>query len=157
MCWRVGSGAMCELRPARAEEAPALRQMVRAAYAHYVPRLDREPAPRLDDYAARIADHQAFVLEADGALQGVAVLEDSETGLFLDNIAVVSGAQGTGLGRQMLTWIEAEGRRRGHQRLWLYTNEVMAENIAMYQRLGFGETHRAEESGYRRVFFEKSL
>jgi GNAT superfamily N-acetyltransferase len=111
----------------------------------------------LDDYAARIADHQAFVLEADGALQGVAVLQDSETGLFLDNIAVAPGAQGQGLGRQMMSWIEAEGRRRGHQRLWLYTNEVMAENIAMYQRLGFGETHRAEESGYRRVFFEKSL
>ncbi|MCA3420370.1 MAG: GNAT family N-acetyltransferase [Roseomonas sp.] len=148
---------MCELRPARAEEAPALRQMVRAAYAHYVPRLDREPAPMLDDYAARIADHQAFVLEADGALQGLAVLEDSEAGLFLDNIAVAPGAQGKGLGRQMLAWIEAEGRRRGHQRLWLYTNEVMAENIALYQRLGFGETHRAEEAGYRRVFFEKSL
>lgn len=157
MCWRVGFGAMCELRPARTEEAPALRQMVRAAYAHYVPRLDREPAPMLDDYAARIADQQAFVLEADGALQGVAVLEDSETGLFLDNIAVAPSAQGKGLGRQMLAWIEAEGRRRGYQRLWLYTNEVMAENIAMYQRLGFGETHRAEEAGYRRVFFEKSL
>ena len=148
---------MCELRPARAEEAPALRQMVRSAYAHYVPRLDREPAPMLDDYAARITDHQAFVLEADGALQGLAVLEDSETGLFLDNIAVAPVAQGKGLGRQMLAWIEAEGRRRGHQRLWLYTNEVMAENIAMYQRLGFGETHRAEEAGYHRVFFEKSL
>lgn len=148
---------MCELRPAHAEEAPALRQLVRTAYAHYVPRLGREPSPMLDDYAARIADHQAFVLEADGALQGVAVLEDSETGLFLDNIAVAPCAQGKGLGRQMLAWIEAEGRRRGHKRLWLYTNEVMAENISMYHHLGFGETHRAEESGYCRVFLEKSL
>ncbi|MBM3588295.1 MAG: GNAT family N-acetyltransferase [Alphaproteobacteria bacterium] len=148
---------MCELRPARAEEAPALRLLVRTAYAHYVLRLEREPAPMLDDYAARIADCQASVLEAEGALQGVAVLEDSETGLFLENIMVAPSAQGKGLGRQMLTWIEAEGRRRGHQRLWLYTHEVMAENIAMYQRMGFGEAHRAEEAGYRRVFFEKSL
>ena len=148
---------MCELRPAHAEEAPALRQLVRTAYAHYVPRLGREPAPMLDDYAARIAQRQAFVVEADGALQGVAVLEDSEEGLYLDNIAVAPAARGTGLGRQMLAWIEAEGRRRGHQRLWLYTNEVMAENIAMYHHLGFGETHRAEEAGYRRVFFEQSL
>ena len=148
---------MCELRPARAEEAPALRRMVRAAYARYVPRLDREPAPMLDDYAARIAGGQAFVLEDNGALCGVAVLEDGPQGLFLDNIAVTPESQGTGLGRKMLAWIEAEGRRRGHARLWLYTNEVMEENIAMYQRLGFGETHRAEEAGYRRVFFEKSL
>lgn len=148
---------MCELRPARAEEAPALRRMVRAAYARYVPRLDREPAPMLDDYAARIAGGQAFVLEDNGALCGVAVLEDGPQGLFLDNIAVTPKSQGTGLGRKMLAWIEAEGRRRGHSRLWLYKNEVMEENIAMYQRLGFGETHRAEEAGYRRVFFEKSL
>ena len=25
----------------------------------------------------------------------------------------------------------------GHKRLWLYTNKLMAENIAFYQRLGY--------------------
>ena len=46
---------MNEPRPARPDEARALRDLVRAAYAIYIPRLGHEPAPMLDDYAARIA------------------------------------------------------------------------------------------------------
>jgi hypothetical protein len=39
----------------------------------------------------------------------------------------------------------------------LYTNIVMTENLALYTRLGFEETHRADEDGYRRVFMRKRL
>ena len=48
-------------RLARPGEAEALRDLVRAAYAHYVPRLGREPFPIPDDYAARIRAGQAWV------------------------------------------------------------------------------------------------
>ena len=64
------------LRPARPGDAPALRALVRAAYAHYVPRMGREPAPMGDDYAARIAAGQAWLLEQDGVAIGALVLED---------------------------------------------------------------------------------
>jgi hypothetical protein len=33
----------------------------------------------------------------------------------------------------------------------------MTENLAYYPRLGFRETDRREEDGYRRVFFEKRV
>jgi hypothetical protein len=39
----------------------------------------------------------------------------------------------------------------------LYTNEAMVENLRLYRRLGFVETDRRVEDGYRRVFFRKSL
>jgi hypothetical protein len=39
----------------------------------------------------------------------------------------------------------------------LYTNEAMTENIALYSRIGFMETHRAEERGLRRVYMIKTL
>ncbi len=39
----------------------------------------------------------------------------------------------------------------------LYTNEAMVENLRLYPRLGFVETGRRVEDGYRRVFFRKSL
>jgi ribosomal protein S18 acetylase RimI-like enzyme len=39
----------------------------------------------------------------------------------------------------------------------LYTNEVMVENLAFYQRLGFVEVERRMDEGYRRVFLRKSL
>jgi GNAT superfamily N-acetyltransferase len=144
-------------RPARPDEAPALRDLVRAAYAKYVPRLGREPAPMLDDYAARIEAGQAFVLKEGDALVGALILEDEPDALMLYNIAVSPDAQGQGLGRRLIAFTEAEARRRGYGLLKLYTNEKMVENVAMYPRLGFTETHRGSEAGHRRVYFEKRL
>lgn len=148
---------MTEPRPAHPDEAPALRDLVRSAYAKYVPRLNREPAPMLDDYAARIAAGQAWVLEEAGALVGALILDDEPDGLLLYNIAVAPDAQGQGVGRRLIAFTEAEARRRGYALLRLYTNELMVENVAMYPRLGFTETHRGSEAGHRRVYFEKRL
>lgn len=146
---------MSEPRLARTEEAAALRDLVRAAYAKYIPRLGREPAPMLDDYAARIAAGQAWILEEEGRPLGVLILEDEAGALLLCNIAVAPDAQGKGIARRLIAFTEAEARRRGHARLRLYTNEKMVENVAMYPRLGFTETHRGDEAGHRRVYFEK--
>lgn len=144
-------------RLARAEEAPVLHALVREAYAHYVPRIGREPAPMTDDYSARIAAGEAWVEEADGAPVGVLVLEEGEDGLLLDNIAVAPAAHGKGHGKALLEFAEAEARRRGHRRIHLYTNEKMVENIALYTRIGYVETHRAQQAGHHRVFMEKRL
>lgn len=46
---------------------------------------------------------------------------------------------------------------RGLNRLSLYTNEVMTENLAIYSRLGYREVDRREAEGYRRVFMEKYI
>jgi len=143
-------------RRARPDEAAALRALVRAAYAPWVPLIGREPGPMGDDYAARIAAGQAWVVERDGALLGALVIEDTPTGLLVDNVAVAREARGTGLGRALMAFAEAEAVRRGHASIWLYTHEKMTTNIALYERLGFVETHRAEQSGFARVFMAKA-
>ena len=144
-------------RLARPEEAATLRALVREAYAHYVPRMGREPAPMTDDYAARIAAGEAWIEEAEGTPVGVLVLEESEGGLLLDNIAVAPAALGKGYGKLLLQFAEAEAMRRGYTRIHLYTNEKMVENIALYTRIGYVETHRARQAGHNRVFMEKRL
>lgn len=146
-------------RPARPDEADSLRALVRAAYAGWVPVIGREPAPMGDDYAARIAAGQAWVLEgAGGALLGALILEPAADGaLLLDNVAVRPDRHGQGIGRLLMGFAEAEARRRGAARIRLYTHERMAANIALYRRLGYAETHRAEQAGFRRVFLEKIL
>lgn len=143
------------IRLARAAEVHALRALVRAAYAHYVPRLGREPAPMADDHAARIAAGQAWVLERRGMIEGVLVLEDTPEGLLLDNIAAAT--PGRGVGSALMEFAEAEARRRGHAHVWLYTNAAMVENIALYTRRGYVETHRAEQHGLHRVFMAKPV
>ena len=119
--------------------------------------MDKPPGPVLDDYTARVAKGEAFVLaDADG-IAGVLVLIEREDHLLLDNVAVDPARQGRGHGRRLVDFAEAEARRRGHPEIRLYTNEVMQENVGLYERLGYAVTGRGEEAGYRRVFMAKAL
>ena len=127
------------IRPACPEDAEAARQLVQAAYGHYVTRMGKPPGPMLDDHVQRIADGQVWVLEEDGALAGLLVLEDAQdSALLLDNVAVAPSAQGKGYGRALIAFAEAEARRRGHGEVRLYTHVLI---LAL---------HVSERSGIRR-------
>src|SRR3546814_6886750 len=102
------------IRPARLADQARIEVIVEAAYSPYLARMNRKPAPMVDDYAARIAAGQAHVLEQDGAIVGILVLEPGDSFLLLDNIAVDPGHHGTGLGRRLMDFAEEEARRRGY-------------------------------------------
>ena len=104
------------IRAAGNRDAPAMRDVVHAAYRHYIPRIGKPPGPMLDDYAQRIADGQAWVLEDGGHIVGILVLEETPAGFLLDNIAVLPECQGKGHGRALIEFAEAEARRRGFRR-----------------------------------------
>jgi ribosomal protein S18 acetylase RimI-like enzyme len=146
------------IRRAQSEDRAAVEAIVRDAYAIYIERIGRPPGPMLDDYAALIADGAVSVLEEpDGTLAAIIVLLRKPDHLLLDNIAVRPDRQGSGLGRQLIAFAEAEAQRLGHPELRLYTHETMTENIALYTRLGFVETGRGRDAGYDRVFMTKQL
>lgn len=145
------------VRPAREGEEDAIRGLVRRAYAMYVPRMGKEPGPMMDDYAARIADGAAYVLESGGAMCGALVLLNFPGYMLLDNVAIDPACQGMGLGRILIDFAEGEALRRGYPEIRLYTHETMTENIAMYPRLGYEESHRVTEKGYARVYMRKQI
>jgi ribosomal protein S18 acetylase RimI-like enzyme len=146
------------IRPAVAEDGEAVAACSRAAYATYVERLGREPAPMGADYAALIARGHVWVADARGAVRGVLVLEP---GVNRDYLLVWSVAapvfQGRGLCRRLLAFAEAEAARRGMAEVRLFTNELMTENLAFYTRLGYEETERRQEGPHRRVYLRKGL
>ena len=145
------------LRAARPEEAAALHALVDRAYGPYIAIIGRPPAPMTDDYATRIADGQATVLEHDGAIAGLLVMVAEPDHLYLDNIAVDPDAQHQGTGRFLLEHVFAEARRRGLPEVRLVTNEKMLRNIGIYTRFGFEEYARQEMGGYHRVLMRKRL
>jgi len=108
-----------------------------------------------DDYGAHILQGRVYVLETEGTVQGILVLIPEINTMLLDNVAVASSAQGLGFGRALLEFAEQAARHAGFHSIRLYTNEAMTENIALYSRLGYVETHRVEEKGFRRVYMTK--
>ncbi len=148
---------MIKIRVAVAGDLAAVQALVDAAYAPYIPRLGRAPGPMSDDYAAAIAQRQVHLLEIDVMLAGLLVLIAEPEALLIDNIAVAPAFQGQDLGRRLMAFAEQTAKQRGLDRLRLYTNELMTENIGWYTRLGFHETHRAVQAGFRRVYMSREL
>jgi ribosomal protein S18 acetylase RimI-like enzyme len=147
------------IRPAEPGDAAAIRDLVRAAYAGYVGRIGKQPAPMLEDYPALIRAGEVWVLAGEAGVEvlGVLVMRPAEDHLFVDNVAVAPGHQGRGLGRELMAFAEERAERDGLPEIRLYTNEKMHENLAVYGKLGFEETGRRLDGGYRRVFMRKRL
>ena len=145
------------IRPAEPGDAAAVRDLVRAAYAGYVGRIGKQPAPMLEDYSALIRAGEVWVLAGDGEVLGVLVIRPAEDHLFLSNVAVSPGHQGRGLGRELVAFAEEKAAEHGMPEVRPYTNEKMHENLDVYARLGFEETGRGLDGGYRRVFMRKRL
>jgi len=148
---------MVTVRLAAPGEAAALCAIAREAYQRYVPRIGREPAPMSADYAAAVRDGQAWVAVGRGQVIGFVVLIAQPDHLLLENLAVRPSWQGRGVGSRLLALAEDVAGRLRLAEVRLYTNEAMTENLAYYPRRGYAETHRAEQDGFRRVFFSKRL
>jgi len=146
---------MPEIVQAARGDARAVARCVRAAYAHYVERIGREPAPMTADYEALISAGEVWVARAGEDVAGVLVLRPRPPALLLENIAVTPDRQGEGLGRALMAFAEDRARAEGFAEVVLYTNERMTENLRFYPALGYVETGRAMQDGFARVFFRK--
>jgi ribosomal protein S18 acetylase RimI-like enzyme len=145
------------VRSAISDDVSAVERLVRAAYGKYVERLGRQPAPMTADYAALIGAGDSWVVELDGLVVGVMVLQSGRDHLLISNVAVSPGYQGRGLGSRLLVHAEAQARDRGFAEMRLFTNELMHENIALYRKRGWIEYERGEQAGFRRVFMRKAV
>jgi ribosomal protein S18 acetylase RimI-like enzyme len=143
------------IRRANEADLPVIEEIITAAYSKYLARMDRPPAPMLHDHAPAVEQGEVWV--AGSPVAGLISLVLADDGLLVENLAVHPAAQGAGLGRALMDFAEQQARTLGLPRLVLYTNEVMTENQAIYAHLGYRETARRTEDGYRRVFMQKEL
>lgn len=145
------------IRKATAEDTARIGAIARAAYAKYLPRIGREPAPMVADFVAEVAAGRVVVIATAGAVDGYMIAWPETDAYFIENIAIDPARQGEGLGRQLMDHAIGEAKRRRLSAIRLYTNAAMTENLSMYAHMGFVETHRAVEKGFDRVYLRWSL
>src|SRR5262249_54810859 len=159
--WRMRVAAcpypVITIRLALDAGAPALPSTGVPAYRRYVPRMGRDPAPMTAGHAAAARRGQAWVAAEDGRAAGFIILTPPPGYLPLENVAVRPAAQGRGVGARLLALAEEHARSLHLPEIRLSTNEAMTENLAYYPRHGYTDTHRAQQDGFRRVFFRKHL
>jgi anti-sigma regulatory factor (Ser/Thr protein kinase)/ribosomal protein S18 acetylase RimI-like enzyme len=145
------------IRPATPADVADIEMIVLGAYARYVPRIGRRPAPMSADYHRLVRQGVVWVALAPHRPVGVIVLVPHPDHLLVENVAVAPGQQGLGIGTRLLRLAEEQAGHAGVAELRLYTHESMTENLALYRRRGYVETHREEQDGFRRVFLRKTL
>ncbi|MEW5423076.1 GNAT family N-acetyltransferase [Amorphus sp. 3PC139-8] len=145
------------IRPSVPADLARVHNIVDAAYRPYVARMGQRPGPMDADYGALIESGALFVAEEGETILGLVVVLEDSNALLLDNVAVAPDRHGRGLGRHLIGFVEDEALKRGRRIVRLYTHETMVENVALYTRLGFVETSRATQHGFRRIFMEKAV
>lgn len=143
------------IRRATTDDVPRVKAVTDAAYHHYIARIGLVPAPMEADHAADVAAGKVFV--TGDPVVGLVVLRTEADHLYLDNIAVHPDAQGSGLGRRLLAFVEEHARERGLPEVRLLTNAMMWENQKMYERYGYEVVERRKDGPYDRVHYRKPL
>jgi GNAT superfamily N-acetyltransferase len=146
-----------ELRRADDRDVAGIHSVVASAYVGYTELIGRTPIPMLTDYATAVREHEVWVLDADGVIVGVLELVPRHDHLWLENVAVEPAWQGRGLGRRLMDHAEDAARQRGFAEVGLLTNERYADDIALYLRRGYRETHREPHLGTDLVYFRKTI
>ncbi len=116
------------IRQGSAADVDAIRRIVAGVYGPYRARIGRDPTPTSADYAALIGAREVCVAQT-AEVVGVLVLRQRGTTLLLENVAVEPKAQGRGIGRELIAFVERRASGMGLSEVALYTNEKMAENI----------------------------
>lgn len=148
---------MGAIRLAAPYDAKGVVACVDAAFQPYVAGIGKPPAPMLADYPHLIGRGRVYVLEEDGMVAGVLVLEPQEGSLLIETLAVDPARQRAGVGRRLMAFAETEAARLRLPRIHLYTHQTMAAARAFYARLGYLEVSEGIEDGYARVFLEKRI
>jgi ribosomal protein S18 acetylase RimI-like enzyme len=82
-------------------------------------------------------DHRFDVIDADAGLAALIQTQPRGDSLWIENIAVAREFQGQGYGSALLDFARDLATQEGKTNLTLYTNKLMAKNIAIYKARGF--------------------
>jgi len=146
------------IRKARNSDLQAVRQCAWEAYSIYVGRIGREPAPMVADFEVLEKTGHLYVEQSEtGRIAGYVVFYRRDDHMHLENVAVDPVFQGRGIGRRLIEFVENSAVDQGLDRVELYTNMMMYENLELYPRLGYLRFARRMEDGFDRVFFRKTL
>jgi ribosomal protein S18 acetylase RimI-like enzyme len=146
-----------QITRASSQDAQTVRQLVREAYAKWVPVIGREPMPMQADYERAVREHEIDLLHADGQLVALIEIIMHPDHLFIENIAVAPDHQGRGLGHHLLAHAEQKAANAGLTKIGLLTSQAFEANIRLYQSVGFHIDRTEPFMGGTTVHMSKTL
>lgn len=98
-----------------------------------------------------------WVVETNGGLVGTAGYRPTHRGdraVELRKMYLLPTARGQGLGRYLLSTMEAAIQSRGFAQIWLETASVLKEAVGLYEASGYEPTSGVETARCDRVYYK---
>ncbi|MGB3200682.1 MAG: GNAT family N-acetyltransferase [Nodosilinea sp.] len=99
-----------------------------------------------------------WVVETAGELVGTAGYRPTHRGdraVELRKMYLLPAARGQGLGRHLLSTMEAAIQNRGFDQIWLETASVLKEAVGLYESSGYEPASGVETARCDRVYYKK--
>lgn len=126
-----------EIRLAVPDQADQIRDLTLRSYAKWVPITPRKPRPMTTDYNVALQENRFDLLYEENKLVGLIETARQGDELMIVNVAIDPDFQGRGFGTQLMIHAEQLAKAADLRATRLYTNKLMTENIALYERLGY--------------------
>ena len=137
------------VRRATADDVARLTAVMAAAYA---PFRSLGLPPVTEGIGDDIRDHNVWVAEVDGLVQGGIVLVLGRHA-HIANLAVHPDAGGQGIGKALIGMASEAAAAAGHDMIKLATHAQMTQTQAFYRKLGWKEAGREGN----KVYFQQQL
>ncbi len=116
----------------------------------YVEAYDREVLSKPGNYIINPGGHIFFAIKNEIILGTVALLKRGENEFELTKMAVLPQARGKQVGQKLLQYCIDFAEENGFERLFLYSNTVLANAIHIYRKYGFIEVPLEQPNPYER-------
>ncbi|MDX8518052.1 GNAT family N-acetyltransferase [Mesorhizobium dulcispinae] len=146
-----------EFRSATPADAAAIKVVVHAAYAKWVPVIGREPLPTCADYDKALNEHQFELAIEGGRIVGLIETMAHDDHIWIENVAVAPEAQGRGIGRKLLDSAERKAVEAGCRELRLLTNGAFEANVRLYRKHGYAVDREEPFMNGTTVYMSKRL
>jgi N-acetylglutamate synthase-like GNAT family acetyltransferase len=130
-----------EIRLATPDDAVAIADVLRDAFTvyrkHYTAEAFEVVTPGTDVILERFEEGPMWVAEMNGEVVGTVSLTTEPEGLYVRSMAVSPGAQGRGIGHQLLNAVDGHAESTEFERIFLYTTYFVPGAKEMYAKHGY--------------------
>ncbi len=109
------------------------------------------------DYARAVREHVIDLAFIGDRLVGLIEMIPLADHLLIENVAVLPGLQGGGIGRRLMRHAESVAAQRGLDEIRLYANKLFAANLGFYERLGYAIDREEPFMGGAVVHMRKAI
>jgi ribosomal protein S18 acetylase RimI-like enzyme len=135
---------MVEIRRAGPDDAPAISEVLREAFAEYVALYTSggyaATTPSAERILARMSEGPTWIAVEGDRMVGTVSAVSYDTSVYVRGMAVLPAARGQRIGELLLRHVEEFAAAQGCTSLFLSTTPFLTRAIRLYERFGFAHS-----------------